>query len=301
MIKIVKDNKNLIVVVIILIFGFGLLLGYQSRQNQLIEMLIKVSEGTDKSVKNLQSSISELSDNMSAGQADGEDLISDYSIVTEEPNFTNLTAGLKVEIVPKEFTEGTKAIFYIDDQRIELSAKDNKYIGTANVSILKNYDKASVSFAKKSVINNATMPINISFSDYFTKQCTVSFIGEKKYMEGEYAYDGNIVWNRTDNAFDPILFSKLVRSVNGIIQWSKELPITNMNGEQKFVLESSFPLEPGNSFELYIEQQSRNGFTYRYYIDGGSVGEEGIFTSEDSKVPCEVYNAEGVCLTSKKN
>ena len=221
MIKIVKDNKNLIVVVIVLILGFGLLLGYQSRQNQLIQKLIKISEGTDKSIKNLHTSVAELSDHMSAGQAGEGDLISDYSIVTDEPNFTNLTASLSVEIVPKEFTENTKAIFYIDDQRIELSVKDNKYIGTASLSILKNYDKASVSFEKKSVINNATIPINISFSDYFTKQCTVSFIGDKKYMEGEYSYDGSIVWNRTDNAFDPILFSKLVRSVNGIVQWSR--------------------------------------------------------------------------------
>ena len=299
MIKLIKANRNIIIVVIILLIGFGVSFYFQSRQNKLMEKLIKISEESKQSIQAVDTSIIDLSEQLISGETGEKDLVSDCLIKVATPNFANLTADLAVEIVPKEFSKGVNATFYIDDKEVKLEAKDNKYVGTVNVSILKNYNKASVSFEKKSVINNTTIAIDISFLDYFAKQCTVTFEGEKKYGAGEYSYDGNIVWNRTENAFDSILSSKLVRSVNGVVQWSREIPITNVNGTQKYIFQQSFPLENGSEFELYIEQQSKNGFVYRYFIDGGSLKEDDIFTSMEKKTPCELFDDKGNNLLKK--
>ncbi len=299
MIKFVKTNSNIIIIVTILLVGFSVLFYFQSRQNKLLGKLIKLTEETDQSIQDVNTSINDLSEQIGSGDSGGGDLISDYSIVVGAPDFSHLTANLAIEIIPKEFSKGTNAVFYIDGQSIELEKKDNKYVGNINVSILKNYSKASISFEKKSVITNATVTIDVSFLDYFAKQCTVVFEGEKKYGAGEYSYDGSIIWNRTDNAFDTILSSKLIRSENGVVKWSKELPITNVNGEQKFVFQQSFPIEVGSSFEFYIEQQSKNGFTYRYFIDGGSLKEEDLFIPEKRKEVCELYDEKGNSLLTQ--
>ena len=297
--KVIETNKNVIIIVFTLLVGFSMIFYFQNKQNKLIEKLIKISEGSANSIQDVNSSVNDLREQIKSGDNGQADLISDYSIVAETPNFTNLTANLKVEIIPKEYKEGTVAVFYIDNQKVKLEEKDNKYSGNVNVSILKNYEKASVSFEKKSIKQNSSLAIDISFMDYFTKQCTVNFEGEKKYESKEYTYDGNIVWNRTKNAFDTILFSKLVRSVNGIVQWSKELPITNLNGEQRFVFQQKFPLDLGCSFELYIEQYSKNGFIYRYYIDGGSLKEEDIFIKEERAITCELVDKDGNSIVDK--
>ncbi len=297
--KSIKNNRNLIIVVTILLAQFGVLVFYQNKQSKLLERLIKVSEGTDKSIQNVDSSINYLMEHMDEGDSSPVDIVSDYSVEPGEPDFNTLTADIAVTIVPKEFTSGTTAIMYIDDNKVELEAKDNKYTGIINVSILKSYTKASVSFKKKNVINNATLAIKVSFADYFTKQATVAFDGDKKYEQGEYSYDGNIVWSRTANAFDTILSSKLVRSVNGVVQWSKEIPIVNEDGEQKFVVQQSFPLEIESTFEYYIEQKSKSGFTYRYFIDGGSVKEDEVYVPDERQVQCQVYDLEGNSLVEQ--
>lgn len=265
-----------------------------------MEKLIKISEGTDQSIQQLKQGLNDLSDKIDAGNNGQVDLISDYTVVAAKPNFAKLTTELSIEIVPKEYIEGTSATFYIDEKEVKLEAKDHKYVGKMEVSILKNYNKASVAFQKKSMITNATVTIDISFSDYFTRQSTLRFEGEKKYEAGEYSYDGYLIWNRTEEAFDTILYSRLVRAVDGKVQWSKELPITNLDGEQKFVFQQQFPIEALNSFELYIEQQSANGFTYRYFIDGGSLKDEDMFMSTEKENPCEVFDAEGNSLMLQK-
>lgn len=299
MIKMLKNNKNCIIIMVILIVGFGLLIFMQNQQNQLLKRLIGVTEGTDKSIQNVDSSINNLADSLDTGDSEMTDIVSDYTIVSREPNLSTLSAVVDIEIVPRDYVKGTKAFFYIDGQKVELKAEENRYVGTVALSILKRYSKASVSFTKASVVRNATLALNISYINYFTEQSTASFTGDKGYEQGEYTYDGSIIYNHSAKAFDSILSSKLIRIVNGEIQWSKELPITDEKGEQQFVLQQSFPLEIGSSFELYVEQKSKSGFTYRYYLDGGSVLEEDVYTEKEQETLCEVFDQEGNSLTEK--
>lgn len=299
MIKTLKENKNCIIIAVILIIGFSTLIFMVNRQNQLLKRLIGATEEADMSIQKVDASITNLKDGMNTGNSEQIDIISDYTVVSREPNLSTLSATVDIEIVPRDFVEGTKAVFYIDDQKVELQAKENKYVGTVNLSILKSYTKASVSLIKSSMVRNATLALDISYVKYFTEQSTVAFVGEKGYEQGEYSYEGNIVYNHMLTAFDSILSSKLVRLVNGEVQWSKELPITNDKGEQQFILQQSFPLEVNSSFELYVEQKSKSGFTYRYYIDGGTVMDEDVFEPMEKEVHCEVFDKDGKSLTEK--
>ena len=128
-IKVIKQNRSIILIVTILVVGFSVLFYFQNRQNQLIEKLIKVSETTDNAIHEVNTNLLDLSDKVESGDSGPVDLISDYTVVAGEPNFTNLTSELTIEIVPKEFTVGTSAYFYIGDQKIKLEEKDNKYTG----------------------------------------------------------------------------------------------------------------------------------------------------------------------------
>ena len=47
----VKQNKNIIIVVIILLAGFSILFYIQNKQNQLLGKLIKISESTGTSIQ----------------------------------------------------------------------------------------------------------------------------------------------------------------------------------------------------------------------------------------------------------
>ena len=312
--------KKLIVVVVqviaiaILSCLFGAMFTMQDKMTELGNQLSYLIDTNNI----LQSQVSNLQSNIETALEEEASLVEKQSIEVVSTDFSKGTYGVKISVIPKEYSDATKVSVFFGANEIPLTLNRFSYEGIAELSVSNNYD-GNVTFL---FVNGDKKNTEI-IKDYQSLQTKLEDLlyGEipkiPQYKDGKISFSDEISY--TLNAYenygyetlelvlllddDNAVVVNLLEDVSkeGNAEDSDEIKETDskliygMSGSYDFT--KSLEVEDGQRVCLRLRSKCENGYTLEYDLFSGVVqkdGPNGFEETEDYFVPnyC-VYDSHG--------
>ena len=253
----------------------------------------------------LQSQMLNLETNIELALEEEASFVEKYKIEVVDTDFLKGTYGVKISVVPKEYSDTTKVSVFFGVQEIPLTLNRYGYEGTAKLSLSNNYDgNVAFLFANGDKRNTEVLKDYEGLQTKL-KDLLYGFIPEiPKVKDGKIWFDDEISF--TLNAYGDYGYEalELILMTDEEVIYSVDL-LQAVDGDEQmvyglsgtFALEEKFEVEEGQTIRLFLRAKCENGYRLEYDLFSGVVQEEGpngFAETEDYFVPnyC-VYDEDG--------
>ena len=302
--------------ILILILVGGIVAGFVIMTRQMKEItnqLVYLQDTSDI----IQSDLGGLQSDIKKTLEEENSMVENYSIEVLDTDFSAGTYTVQVEVIPKEYTDQTKASVFFGTKEYPLTLNGYTYQGKVVLSTKESYD-GNVTFLfrngeKKSteVLKNyvgfitgfdnvlqGTLEKNPEFSqgtiqvnsqlefdlqgagnfEFSSLMCVVEK-GEETIYEKELLTEEPEEEPEAVDFFQGMGDGDEVVSTEAVAE--KEVPVEPVAGLVGTVMiEAEQEVEPGEEVRIYLKAVSTDGYTFIYDIFQGTTGEEEGFTEE---------------------
>lgn len=218
---------------------------------------------------NLRNEMNTLYSNLERKIKEENLIIESYDLeVGEELNLEDFTVDVKLKVIPKEYIEGTKASFQLNDRIIEMYKDGISFIGETKLSI---FDENKIKFIldENGVQKVEAINESINLKDKSVLDIVAYFIGSttSSKKDNRYSFIGNIEFMFLENENNGIEKITVLKEKNGKLIDKIELDVDGaILASQLVPFEEKFILEKGDKLELYGVVETSNGIIYKYPI-----------------------------------
>ena len=302
--------------ILILILVGGIVAGFVIMTRQMKEItnqLVYLQDTSDI----IQSDLGGLQSDIKKTLEEENSMVENYSIEVLDTDFSAGTYTVQVEVIPKEYTDQTKASVFFGTKEYPLTLEGYTYQGKVVLSTKESYD-GNVTFLfrngeKKSteVLKNyvgfltgfdnvlqGTLEKNPEFSQgtmQLNSQLEFDLQGAGNFEfsslmcvveKGEETiYEKELLTEKPEEEPDTVDFfqgmSDSDETVSTEAAAEKEVPVEPVAGLVGTVMiEAEQEVEPVTDVRIYLKAVSTDGYTFIYDIFQGTTGEEEGFTEE---------------------
>lgn len=321
------ENKNLkkkrIVAVVTALLGAALILGIGvgfamtvKQMQEITNQLVYLQDTSDI----IQSDLGSLQSDIKKTLEEENSMVESYSIDVVETNFAAESYTVKVDVIPKEYTDQTKASVFFGTKEYPLTLNGYTYQGTMVLSTRESYD-GNITFLfqngeKKSteVLKNyvgfisgleftsvkGILEKNPEFSKgvlqlHSSLEYELEGAGEYKFSsfmcvvekDGEPIFEKEFLTETPEEESDTVDFFQGMVEGDDVdsteVSAGQEIFIEPVDGSSGTLsLEFKQEVESDALVRVYLKAVSTEGYTFFYDIFQGTTGEEEGFVEETS-------------------
>lgn len=319
-------NKKKIVTIVTAVLGLALVVGFVAgfvimvkQMQEITNQLVYLQDTSDI----IQSDLGGLQSDIKKTLEEENSMVENYAIDVVDTDFSAGTYTVNVTVIPKEYTDQTKASVFFGTKEYALTLNGYTYQGTMVLSTEESYD-GNVTFLFQNGEKKSTEVLKnyvgfISGFDFtslrgilenppdFSKgvlqlnsilEYDLQGAGDFEFSslmcvvekEGEVIYEKELLTETQEEESDTVDFFQGIGEGDEVVSTEASAgqevvtePVTGKSGTYQF--ETTQEMEAGAKVRIYLRAVSTEEYTFFYDIFQGTTGEEEGFVEEN---PMEV-------------
>ena len=311
-----KKALSIGVGILILVLIGGIVAGFVIMTRQMKEItnqLVYLQDTSDI----IQSDLGGLESDIKKTLEEENSMVENYSIEVLDTDFSAGTYTVQVEVIPKEYTDQTKASVFFGTREYPLTLNGYTYQGKVVLSTKESYDgnvtflfqngeKKSTEVLKNYVgfisefdhvlqgslekspeFSQGTIQINSLLEYDLQGAGNFEFSSFMCIVEkaGETIYEKELLTEEPEEEPDTVDFFQGMGEGDDVVSTEvsaeKEAPIEPVAGiNGTYQVETEQEMESGSKLRIYLKAVSTEGYTFIYDIFQGTTGEEEGFVED---------------------
>lgn len=268
-----KKNLEILIAALILLNVFTLF-KLNSIQNLLDNEIRYAIEDTEREVSNFTSNINSLIEKQTS-------IIDSYEVTFGDKLNPDLTAPVKLSVVPKEYTDGTNVSLLFNDKNIAMEKDGAAFSGTVDINIFEAF-KPIVVIEQNGVQRTESIDEYYDLQHKYILNINGGYNGKESYRSDKYIFNGNIDLQIVSQQGRLTEDVKIIYDVNGKTVKEQNAELSSENDKpdifSNFVnidINEQIDLKSNDKLTIYAVVKDNLGLNYKYvfkYIEIDSDG-----------------------------